>query len=81
MALILTYFGIAVIFMGDISIDNQEDLIAGGLLIFACAITFALYLTGSGFLIPKVGAMRYTAYALITAAFCSIFPLLHIQRF
>ena len=68
-ALILTYMGIFVIFAGDASIGNQADLFRGGGLVFACAITYSLYLTGSGLLIPRIGAMRYTAFALITAAF------------
>jgi drug/metabolite transporter (DMT)-like permease len=80
-ALFFTYVGIAVIFVGDVSIENQQDLIKGGALIFLCAITFALYLTGSGFLIPKVGAMRYTAYALIAASFAVFFHYLALKDF
>jgi drug/metabolite transporter (DMT)-like permease len=71
-ALILTYLGIFVIFAGDAGIDDQADLLRGGGLVFACAITYAVYLTGSGYLIPKIGAMRYTAFALIAAA-CAVF--------
>ncbi|MCB0654092.1 MAG: DMT family transporter [Saprospiraceae bacterium] len=72
-ALIFTYLGIFVIFAGDVSIESQKDLIIGGVLVFTCAITYSLYLTGSGFLIPKIGAIRYTAYALIFAAFAVFF--------
>lgn len=67
-ALVFTYIGIFVIFAGDVSIENQTDLIKGGGLVFACAVTYAIYLTGSGMLIPRIGAMRYTALALMMAA-------------
>lgn len=80
-ALAFTYLGIFVIFAGDVSIEDQRDLIKGGALIFACSVTYALYLTGSGFLIPKVGAMRYTAYALTFAAFAVFFHYLGFKEF
>lgn len=80
-ALVLTYIGVFVIFAGDVSIDSQSDLLKGGGLVFLCAITYSLYLTGSGMLIPKIGAMRYTAFALITAAFAVFFHYLTTKDF
>ncbi|MFL5730374.1 MAG: DMT family transporter [Cytophagaceae bacterium] len=71
LALSLTYIGIAVVFLGDLNL-HQKDLWLGAGLIFGSAFTYAVYLMGSGELIPKLGSMRYTSYAMIvsTAAVC-----------
>jgi drug/metabolite transporter (DMT)-like permease len=70
-ALLLTYIGIAIVFVSDLNLQ-QKDLWLGSLLIFASAFTYAIYLMGSGELIPKLGSMRYTSYAMIisTLAVC-----------
>nr|WP_316929594.1 DMT family transporter [Tenacibaculum ovolyticum] len=34
------------------------------------AITYASYLVGSGWLIPKFGVMRFTAYAMLVSCIC-----------
>jgi drug/metabolite transporter (DMT)-like permease len=70
-ALLLTYIGIAIFFVSDLNLQ-QKDLWLGAGLIFASAFTYAVYLMGSGVLIPKLGSMRYTSYAMIvsTLAVC-----------
>jgi drug/metabolite transporter (DMT)-like permease len=70
-ALLLTYIGIAIVFVSDLNLQ-QKDLWLGSLLIFGSAFTYAIYLMGSGELIPKLGSMRYTSYAMIvsTLAVC-----------
>jgi drug/metabolite transporter (DMT)-like permease len=35
--------------------------------VLLCAITYAIYIVGSGRLIPQVGATRFTAYAMLAA--------------
>ncbi|MFN8415993.1 MAG: DMT family transporter [Cytophagaceae bacterium] len=64
--LALTYIGIGIIYIGNDEFNNP-DIIFGSILIFLCAITYALYLVGSGQLIPKIGAQRYTAYAMLSS--------------
>ena len=44
-----------------------HDFFYGSLLIFLCAITFAIYIVGSGNLIPQVGATKFTAYAMLAS--------------
>jgi drug/metabolite transporter (DMT)-like permease len=70
-ALLLTYIGIAIVFVSDLNIE-QKNLWLGAALIFGSAFTYAIYLIGSGELIPKLGSMRYISYAMIvsTAAVC-----------
>lgn len=62
-ALFLTYAGILIVFGEGIE-GEQKNIIAGSLFVFASAVTYAFYLVGSGNLIPKIGAMKYTAYAM-----------------
>jgi drug/metabolite transporter (DMT)-like permease len=73
-ALILTYLGLVVTFLNDINLSIHTKFFLGVLMIFLSAFTYALYLVGSDRLIPKLGAVRYTAYAM---SFAGIGVLLH----
>jgi drug/metabolite transporter (DMT)-like permease len=77
-ALLLTYLGIFVVFYNDLSMDHS-GIIVGSLLVFASALTYAIYLMGSGQLIPKLGSVRFTAYAMLvsSAAVLTHFALTH----
>lgn len=67
-ALILTYIGIGIAYFGELNITSAGDnFFLGSLLIFLCAVTYASYLVGSGRLIPKLGASKFTAYVMLTA--------------
>lgn len=67
-ALLLTYLGIALAYAGELAIDvNQQGVYWGSFLVFLCAITYSIYIAGSGKLIPLVGASRFTAYAMLAA--------------
>ncbi len=67
-ALLLTYTGVAFAYWGELRIDiNNPDFLWGSFLIFLCSLTFAAYIAGSGTVIPKVGATRFTAYAMLAA--------------
>lgn len=62
----LTYAGVVLAYIGEFSMENgSPDFIKGSLLIFLCAVTFAMYIAGSGKLIPVVGATRFTAYVML----------------
>ncbi len=65
LALIITYMGVAFAFVPDLRVGMQKDLIFGSILIFLSALTYAIYLIGSGEMIPKVGALRFTCYAML----------------
>lgn len=67
LALLLAYLGMIVAFVADIQLQAGNGVIIGSLLILGCAITYAFYIVGGGQIIPKVGSMKFTAYALIFA--------------
>lgn len=67
-ALLLTYLGIGLAYYGELRVDTQNpNFYTGSMLIFLCAITYSIYIAGSGYIIPKVGATRFTAYAMLAA--------------
>lgn len=68
-ALVLTYVGVALAFIGGIEYNERSNLFLGGGLIFLSAFIYACYLIGSGRLLPKVGTLRFTSYAMISACF------------
>lgn len=67
-ALLLTYAGIGVAFAGELRIDTgNPQFYFGSLMVFCCAITYAIYIAGSGRMVPVVGVTRFTAYAMLAA--------------
>jgi len=71
-ALLLTYVGISIVFAEGLSISQQPNFILGGFLVFCCAITYAIYLVGSGRLLPRLGTLRFTSHAMIFACLAVI---------
>lgn len=68
-AIALTYLGIVIAFWDEVNISG-EGAILGGVFILLSALTYASYLVGSGWLIPKFGVMQFTAYAMIVSCVC-----------
>lgn len=66
-SLLVTYFGVAVIFGHDLSTFGEE-VITGGLFILASALTFSFYLLFGKALIAEVGSRLFTCIALIAAS-------------
>ena len=69
LAILLTYIGIVVTFWSEVSISGENTYL-GGFFVLLSAITYASYLVGSGWLIPKFGVMRFTAYAMLVSCIC-----------
>lgn len=65
-ALALSYLGIVLAMVNDVHISG-EHVILGSVLVFAATITYSIFLVGSGEIIPKVGARRFAAYAMIVS--------------
>jgi len=65
-ALALSYAGIALAMVHDVQFTGNHVLF-GSAFILASTLTYSLFLIGSGELIPKVGARRFTAYAMIVS--------------
>lgn len=76
LAVLITYAGLLWALLGEADLyqGNNADVFKGSLLVFACAITFALYIVGSGAMIPVVGAAKFNSYAM---TFACIGVLLH----
>jgi len=68
-AILVTYLGVVITFWDEIQIQG-EAAVWGGFLIFLSAITYASYLVGSGWLIPKFGVLQFTSYAMIVSTLC-----------
>lgn len=67
-ALLLTYAGIALAYFGELQLDRANpNFVWGSILVFMCAVTYSFYIVGSGRLIPKTGASKFTAYAMLAA--------------
>ena len=69
LSLIITYTGIFLVFSAE-TVPKTKETFIGSFLIFICAITYAIYLIGSGELIPIFGSRLFTSIAMATA--CSI---------
>ena len=67
-ALILTYVGVAAAFAHDLQLatDVRSVWIGAGL-VFASSLSYAVYLTGGGQLIARLGSARFTALAMAVA--------------
>lgn len=67
-ALILTYLGIGIAYLGELQLDTSNPkFFYGSFMIFLCAITYSFYLVGTGRMVQRVGVTRYTAYAMLAA--------------
>ncbi|GAA4230717.1 DMT family transporter [Postechiella marina] len=65
----LTYLGIVFAFFDEVAI-SEENTYLGGFFVLLSAITYASYLVGSGWLIPKFGVVKFTAYAMLVSCIC-----------
>lgn len=75
-ALTLSYLGVAVAFAHDLQVGG-DAIAVGALLVFLSALSYAIYLVGSGELVARIGAVRLTAYAsAVAAGFCVLHFLL-----
>ncbi|MRH99307.1 EamA family transporter [Kriegella sp. EG-1] len=70
-AILITYIGVLITFWDEITV-SEASVYWGGFLIFLSALTYAAYLVGSGWLIPKFGVLRFTSYAMIVSTICVI---------
>ncbi len=80
LALVVTYFGLAIAFFGEVDLNSPQNknFLFGSVMVFICAFTYAGYIVGSGRLIPKVGASKFNSYAM---SFACVGVLLHFVLF
>jgi drug/metabolite transporter (DMT)-like permease len=65
-AMLISYVGIALVFMHDMR-ALQHGALLGSVLVFGSALAYATYLVGAGQSIARIGATRFTAYAMTVA--------------
>ncbi len=66
-ALALTYFGIALAFVENIDASQQKNTVLGAFWVILSGLVYAFYLVGSGAVIPRVGPLRFTCFAMLFA--------------
>ncbi|QEG22449.1 DMT family transporter [Mariniblastus fucicola] len=71
-AVVICYVGIfvAIRFGGSGGVATNVPL--GVFLVFLSAVTYAIYLVGSGELIPKMGVWRFTSIAMLVSTACVV---------
>lgn len=77
-AILLTYLGIVVAFWTEFELSGNDALIGAGFVALS-ALTYASYIVGSGWMIPKLGVTLFTSYAMIISCFCVIVHYLITQ--
>jgi drug/metabolite transporter (DMT)-like permease len=77
-AMALSYGGIVLVFVHDAG-NLGAGIATGALLVFGSAIAYAIYLLGAGRVIARVGAMRFTAWAMLVASLATLlqFGVIH----
>lgn len=80
-ALGLTYFGIALAFIDKTVAGQSTNLNLGAVLVFASALSYAVYLVGSGQLLPRIGTIRYTSCVMTVACLAVIIHYLVLVPF
>lgn len=66
LAIFLSYLGIVIAFSNEVDVSGT-NVYLGGFFVLLSAITYASYLVGSGWLIPKFGVVKFTAYAMLVS--------------
>lgn len=75
-ALILCYSGIGIVYFHESVADNPQ-LFMGSILVLTSCLTYAGYLIGAGEMIRKVGATRFTAYAMLVSCVVALSQYLY----
>jgi drug/metabolite transporter (DMT)-like permease len=71
-ALAITYAGVALVLSGQFDRTN-ENFWLGAMLVMLSAVSFSVYLVGSGEVVLRLGSIRFTAYATAAAsAYCIV---------
>lgn len=81
LAIVLCYAGIAVAFTHDLRLsDDPTTTLIGAGFVFGSSVCYAIYLTGSGTMIARIGAARFTALAMLVSTFATLVHFLATQH-
>jgi drug/metabolite transporter (DMT)-like permease len=70
-ALVVSYLGTVLVFAHDVRLGGANVVLGGGL-VLASALSYAIYLLMSGDLVQRVGALRLVAYAMCVSSVACI---------
>lgn len=70
-ALILCYMGITIVYFHE-NMAESPHLFIGSILVLISCLTYSGYLIGAGEMICKVGATRFTAYAMLVSCIVAL---------
>lgn len=70
-ALVVSYFGIVLVFLHDLQFGGSNVLL-GAALVLGAAISYALYLIQSGQLVQRLGSLRLVSYAMCVSSVACI---------
>ena len=71
-AMVLSYAGILLVFLHDVGVSQNNGVLLGAGLVFASTLSYSSYLVGAGHAIARIGATRFTAYAMVVASAASL---------
>ena len=64
--------GLIITLFENVKIADSKNIYLGCILIFGSALTYALYLVGSGQLLNRIGTWVFTSYSMIVSGACVI---------
>jgi drug/metabolite transporter (DMT)-like permease len=67
-AMALSYAGIGLVFVHDVGMKQGGSIMLGATLVFLSTLSYSSYLVGAGHAIARIGATRFTAYAMIVSS-------------
>jgi drug/metabolite transporter (DMT)-like permease len=79
-AVVITYFGVLLAFYKNTSAMGS-NMVLGSALIFISALSYAVFLVGSGNLIPKLGTKFFTSLAMIVSSVAALTHFIIVQGF
>ena len=77
-AMALSYSGVLLVFSHELTVAGT-DVVLGGSLVLASALTYAMYLIYSGQLVQRIGSMRLVGWATSVACVCCIAQFLLLR--
>jgi drug/metabolite transporter (DMT)-like permease len=73
-AMLVSYLGIMIGYHAEAAANNDADTLLGAGLVFASAVSYAVFVLFSGQMIARIGAIRFTSCVVV---FSSIYILIH----
>ncbi|MEM9324041.1 MAG: DMT family transporter [Bacteroidota bacterium] len=80
LAILVTYLGIVLVFIPEATVSEGGKTLLGGVLVLLSAVAYASYIVGSGWLIPKFGALRFTSYCMTVSCLLVLIHYALVQR-